>query len=143
LDELVVMENPTLHLAGQGERLINFIVDMIAFLVLWLVLSFGLLMFGLDQTFHDDTEDQRPIILAIILVPTFWGYYILTEFLFQRTLGKLLTKTKVVTKSGGKPTFLQILIRTLSRSIPFEYFSYLGTVNGIHDKLSGTRVIKE
>ncbi|MVM37941.1 hypothetical protein GO730_10615 [Spirosoma sp. HMF3257] len=70
------------------------------------------------------------------------GYYILTELLFQRTLGKVLTKTKVVSLTGDKPSLLQIIFRTLSRSIPFEYLSYFVTVEGLHDKLSKTRVVK-
>lgn len=137
------MEDSRLDLARQGVRAINMIVDMISFFILWFLLSFGLMLLGFNQTYVDETGEQIPLIPIIIIVPTFWGYYILTKFLFQRTLGKLLTNTKVVTKTGDKPTLGQILGRTLSRSIPFEYLSYLVSVNGIHDRLSGTRVIRE
>ena len=136
------MDNDSLNLAGSGDRLINFIVDMITFILLWLIVSFILILIGFNQTYTDSTGETLPIIPMIIVVPTFWGYYVFAELLFQRTLGKLLTRTKVVTKTGDKPGFGQILGRTLSRSIPFEYFSYLFTINGIHDRLSGTRVIK-
>jgi uncharacterized RDD family membrane protein YckC len=136
------MEDSRLDLAKQGVRAINMIVDMISFFILWFLLSLGLMLLGFNQIYVDETGEQIPLIPMIVIVPTFWGYYILTEFLFQRTLGKLLTKTMVVTKTGGKPTFGQVLGRTLSRSIPFEYLSYLVSVNGIHDRLSGTRVIK-
>lgn len=101
------------------------------------------MLLGLDNIYIDEKGDKFPIISMIIAVPTFWGYYLLSEFLWQRTFGKILTRTKVVTITGGKPTFLQILGRTLSRSIPFEYLSYFVTMTGIHDRLSGTRVIKE
>ena len=137
------MEKSTLHLAGQGARLINSIVDMTSFLIVWFLLSLGLVLLGFGQVYTDESGEQMPIIPMIIIIPTFWSYYILTEFIFQRSLGKMLTKTMVVTKTGDKPTFQQILGRTLCRSIPFEYLSYLMTVNGIHDILSGTRVIKE
>ena len=39
---------------------------------------------------------------------------------FGRTVGKLVSGTRVVTESGDKPTTLQILQRTLSRMVPFE-----------------------
>lgn len=66
----------------------------------------------------------------------------MTEYTFRQTLGKVLTKAKVVSWSGDKPTLNQIIFRTLIRSIPFEYFSYLTTVEGIQDKLPETRVVK-
>ncbi len=101
------------------------------------------MLLGLENIYTDEKGAKIPVISTIIAVPTFWCYYILSEFLWQRTIGKLLTKTKVVTISGDKPTFLQILGRTLSRSIPFEYLSYFVSMSGIHDRLSGTRVIRE
>ena len=136
------MTDNNLNLAGQGQRIFNVIIDMVAFFVIWIVLTIGLMFWGLDQTYTDETGEQLPIVPLIILVPTFWGYYLLAEYKFQRTLGKVLTKTKVVSLTGDKPTLKQIIFRTLSRSIPFEYFSYLATVEGIHDKLSKTRVVK-
>ena len=68
------------------------------------------------------------------------------EAVFQRSPGKFLTGTKVVNESGGKPTFGQILGRSLCRFIPFEAFSFLfgdsSRVVGWHDKFSGTLVVK-
>jgi uncharacterized RDD family membrane protein YckC len=137
------MNTGTLEHAGRGIRFINMIVDMIAFFIIWLLISIVLIKLGLDQTNVDSSGESVPVIPMIIIIPVFWFYYILTEYTFQQTLGKLLTKTKVSTKSGDKPSILQILGRTLSRSIPFEYISYLFSANGIHDSLSGTTVIKK
>jgi uncharacterized RDD family membrane protein YckC len=136
------MTDNDLNLAGQGQRVFNVIIDMVAFFIIYFLLTIGLMLLGLDQTYTDETGEQLPIIPIIILVPTFWGYYFLTEYKFQRTLGKVLTRTKVVSLTGDRPTLKQVIIRTLSRSIPFEYFSYLATVEGIHDSLSKTRVVK-
>jgi uncharacterized RDD family membrane protein YckC len=86
------MEYSNLHLAGQGVRLINSIVDMISIFILWIILSLVLVLLGLDQVYTDESGEQFLITPMIILLPTFWTYYILTEFLFQRTLGKVLTK---------------------------------------------------
>jgi uncharacterized RDD family membrane protein YckC len=60
----------------------------------------------------------------------------------QQTLGKRITGTKVVNRFGGKPTIARIIGRTLCRSIPLEYLSFLVRNDGVHDLLSGTRVVK-
>ncbi len=135
------MEDFRLHLAGQWIRLANSIIDLISILVLWTLFTVGLVLLGVDQFYKDEQGQQIPLLPLVILLPTFWLYYLLTEFYFQQTLGKKITKTKVVTVTGDKPNFTQILGRTISRSIPFEYLSYLGTTSGIHDRLSGTRVV--
>ena len=141
------MKDYSLHLAKQELRFANSVIDMIAIFVLWILVSTLLILLGFDLHFEqitaDANEEKVSIIPYVIFIPIFWSYYLFTEHFYQRTLGKLLTRTRVVTKTGDKPTFGQILGRTLCRSIPFEYFSYLGSVNGIHDMLSGTRVIKE
>jgi uncharacterized RDD family membrane protein YckC len=69
------------------------------------------------------------------------GYYFLCEATTGRTVGKLVSGTRVVTESGGKPTTLQILQRTLSRMVPFEPFSFFGPSTGWHDRWSKTRVV--
>ena len=135
------IENQTL--AGQGARIINLIVDTITYLLIWIILSFILVLVGFDQTYADETGEPIPLIPFIILIPTFWGYYIVSESLFQKTIGKLLTKTTEVNTKGEKPSFGQIVGRTISRSIPFEYLSYLFTKRGIHDLISSTLVIKK
>jgi uncharacterized RDD family membrane protein YckC len=73
------------------------------------------------------------------------GYYLLFESIWNKTPAKFLTKTKVITKDGEKPSFKTILIRTLCRLIPFEAFSFLGSKNpvGWHDEISKTRVIDD
>ncbi|MGB4848612.1 MAG: RDD family protein [Saprospiraceae bacterium] len=129
-------------LATQSQRVLNVLIDMVSFLIIWFILSFLLIAFGFDQSYTDETGEQTPIIPLVLLLPTFWGYYLLSEYNYQQTIGKLLTKTKVVSITGEQPTLKQIIFRTLARSIPFEYFSFLADVVGIHDVISKTRVIK-
>ena len=135
------MEQSNYTTANQGLRLANFIIDTFAYLTIWIILTVILMIMGLDQTYTDNTVEEIPLIPMIIIIPSFWGYYIICEYFTQKTLGKLITKTVVVNTSGKKPSFGQILGRTLSRSIPFEYLSYIFTRNGIHDLLPKTRVI--
>lgn len=72
------------------------------------------------------------------------SYYILFEYLTQTTIGKMLTVTKVVSKKGGRPSFYQIVIRSLARLIPLESLSFLGARSvGWHDEISGTLVVDD
>lgn len=68
-------------------------------------------------------------------------YYLLTEYTFAQTPGKLIGSNYV---SGlEKNRFKTVLIRTLCRFIPLEGFSFFGMYGkGWHDKLSKTSVIK-
>ncbi len=73
----------------------------------------------------------------------YFAYYLLCESLWQKTLGKVITKTKVVDREGKKPSFLKILGRTLARHIPLEQLSFLFSSYpvGWHDSLSKTLVV--
>lgn len=81
----------------------------------------------------------------IVGIVCFFGYHLIFEALFQRTVGKMLTGTKVVSVDGGKASFRALLGRTLARYIPFEPLSFLfyGSypTKGWHDRLSGTLVV--
>jgi uncharacterized RDD family membrane protein YckC len=80
---------------------------------------------------------------SIVLFATMFVYYLGFEAALGETPGKLLTGTRVVTDSGGKPSFMQILSRTCTRFIPFEPLSFFGPeVYGWHDRLSRTRVVR-
>ena len=70
------------------------------------------------------------------------AYYMLFELFFNRTVGKFITKTIVVTEQGKKPDAKDILIRTLCPQIPFDALSYLFGRVGWHDSISKTRVIR-
>lgn len=73
-------------------------------------------------------------------------YYFIFEFTLQRTPAKFVTRTYVVRTDGHKPTFKDIFIRTLSRLVPFEPFSFLVKIDeakGWHDRWSKTCVVKD
>lgn len=135
--------------ASQGKRFINFIVDR--FVTYGLAYASGYAM-GLAYLYSrsDPTAPVPPETLTLINVADFvqsvfvaLGYYFVCEALWGRTLGKLLTGTRVVAANGGHPTLPQLLGRTFARIIPFEPFSFLDKNNpvGWHDSLSGTRVV--
>lgn len=69
-------------------------------------------------------------------------YYLTIEGLTARSIGKYVTKTKVVTHEGLRPDFGTIFIRTLCRLIPFNALSFLGeNGKGWHDSISKTYVV--
>ncbi len=70
-------------------------------------------------------------------------YYVPSEVLFGRTLGKLVTGTRVVTETGGPPTFAPVLTRTTTRLIPAESLTFFRKPSiGLHDRWSNTRVVR-
>jgi uncharacterized RDD family membrane protein YckC len=70
------------------------------------------------------------------------AYYFIFEVSMQSTPGKALLKRMVVDEYGNKPTTRQILIRSLSRTVPLEIFSCLSP-RGWHDTWSRTFVLRK
>lgn len=120
-----------------GFRLIQVAADMLV----WLVLAIVAVVL-LDHLLPTMGHFMINALAYSAMAGLFLGYYFTLEYFFQRTLGKLLTGTKVVDRNGGKPTGKVILVRTLARLIPVDFLSYLFVKNGIHDVLSRTKVVK-
>lgn len=68
------------------------------------------------------------------------------EAFFDRTPGKFVCGTRVVSERGTAPTLGQVVGRTFARWIPFEPFSVLfsedGDARGWHDSIAKTKVIR-
>ncbi len=113
----------------KGTRLANYLIDLLTIYILFFVV----LMIG--QLYNSEY-----LVLYIIM----FLYYLIFEATSGKTLGKMVTKTRVVSKDGTKPTFIKIVIRSLSRLIPFDAFSYLfGSELGMHDLFSSTKLLKD
>ncbi len=69
-------------------------------------------------------------------------YYTFFEGIFKRTPGKWLSLSKVVNKTGGKPFFWQIIIRSLVRVTVIDCFFIPFLDKPLYDYLSGTAVVK-
>ena len=129
----------------RGLRFANYLID----LLFLLALNFGfgmllgiILMLTSPETLEGmDTENPLLDYLFSFIISLL--YYTLIEGLTGRSIGKLITRTKVVMEDGSKLTFDAAVIRSLCRHIPFEAFSFLADdARGWHDTLSKTRVIK-
>ena len=104
-------------------RATNYITDFTLIYIIWY-----LIVYFFD--FYD---------LSFYVIMFF--YYLLMEISTGQTVGKMFTKTKVVKKDGSKPSFINILLRTLWRIVPIDMLSYLfGYERGMHDIFSSTRL---
>jgi uncharacterized RDD family membrane protein YckC len=114
-------------------RFIHFIVDTIVWLIIAAILTFPL----------NAKDDLQMLFGYLLLFISFMGYYTFMETKYQNTIGKFMTKTKVVNKNGSKPEVGDIVRRTFYRLIPFDRISFLFSPNGFHDRLSDTTIIKD
>ena len=125
---------------GSGIRFINFLIDFIVWLVLASIISF---IIGLFVPVTPENQGILTLFVYILFFASFISYYAIMEIKFQKTVGKFVTKTKVVTMNGEKPENGDIITRTFCRLIPFDRLSFLFVKNGIHDFLSKTKVVKD
>lgn len=125
--------------ANSLTRLTNFLIDNTICMVLIFMIEFIIRILV-----HPNNQNVTLVIINVLLIlGVFIAYYIILEIKFQKTVGKFITKTKVVKLNGKKPTNKDIITRTFCRFIPFDRFSFLLVKNGIHDSLSNTRVVND
>ena len=114
----------------------TFIVDYISYLCLSVAIGVGIaLVFGQEGI---DALERVPNLIVGMAIIT--AYYVFFEAIWGRTPGKFLMGTVVVTEHGEKPSFGQIIGRTLCRFIPFEPLSCLGE-RGWHDSIPKVLVV--
>ena len=124
------------QLATRLQRFGDLVIDTLAFIVVMaLVLIVGEF---LSPTFAETVAGDNLLVIVLMTV-----FYILFEFFLERTPGKLLTGTRVVTETGGAPGLQQCVVRSVVRLVPFEPLSFFGAPPlGWHDRWSRTRVIR-
>jgi uncharacterized RDD family membrane protein YckC len=128
--------------AGAGRRFLNLIIDMIIIYVISFLEGIILnVLFGSEVS-------KYICAIYIISLGTIFLYYYLFEYIFQKTIAKFITGTKIVLNDGARVNSKAVIIRTISRFIPFEAFSiYTGKDEEQkntwwHDRWSKTSVIK-
>lgn len=129
------IENNTV---GSQIRFVNFVID---FMVIFILYSLIVPVVETLLPLVNRTELSIYRIGSLVFFVAL--YYIPFEHKTQKTLGKIITKTKVVTFEGNKPELMDIISRTFCRLIPFDRFSFLYSRNGFHDAISRTKVIKD
>jgi uncharacterized RDD family membrane protein YckC len=146
-------------------RFLNFIIDFIGIYFLWWFTCYITIacfekFFGFDfynakrgmaevlpngKIYYEDRVNSIVffIIIASTLLVSIFCYYCILDFFFQKTLGKIVTRSSVVAENGEKATLRKIILRTICRFIPIDWISFIFYGNGIHDKLSKTKVISD
>ncbi|MGA2406061.1 MAG: RDD family protein [Bacteroidales bacterium] len=121
-------------------RFINFLIDMLAISIIAIIVI--IILKNYLPAFKEYSVQNNRLITFIL----YFSYYFIFELLASTTIGKLITKTKVVDiKSLNRPSVIKILVRTLSRFIPLEGLSILlnDKKQIWHDQISGTTIIKK
>jgi uncharacterized RDD family membrane protein YckC len=131
--------------ASASKRFLNTIIDTIAFLIIFVLVNIIVTIISKFMFLSGDkvADDFIAAISGTVLFGVCVLFY-LSGKLTGKSIGKFITKTRVVSENGEKPAFLNIVGRSFARLIPFEAFSFLGTSRvGFHDSLSKTRVIND
>ncbi len=131
IDEKGTLAEPLVD-ADSGKRFLNLIIDIGVIIVLIAVFN--------KIIYHHSIFSYLGMFKILDIAVVFAYFYGLENSLGQ-TVGKMITKTKVVNLDGGKPTTQQMLVRTFSRAIPLEPVLIIGG-KWLHDSLSQTRVVK-
>ena len=139
--------------ADKGQRLANYIIDLIFVYVIIFVVGFIVGIFYYSSRSIEQYNEYTPtsgnqdgavqLLLYLAFLVSFIIVYTLLEGgLKGKTIGKYITKTRAVKLDGSKITWKDALLRSLSRIVPFEPFSGLGD-NLWHDSWTNTMVVKE
>lgn len=129
---------PTYVSAPLAKRAVNYFIDIIVSSFIILFIS---IYFELEITTQKGEMTKEGMIIMFITISL---YYFIFEFLFGKTIGKIITRTKVISTDGNRATILQCAIRAASRLLPLEQFSGL-LMNGVfwHDSIPKTLVVED
>lgn len=136
------------HRASSTQRFFNYVIDIIFYWVIMFVINVFLALFPVLDLFANTGVAYGSLGFAWIL-SFLWSsflialYYFIVESIGKgRTLGKLITGTKVAREDGAAFTTVDILKRSLVRIIPFNALSGLGSeCIPWHDRWTNTLVI--
>jgi uncharacterized RDD family membrane protein YckC len=131
ISEYSVLNRVNSQKASILKRMLNFIIDTGIIIVL--------------MYFFYVTLSELPRLFTKFIILIYFGYYIYFEHKFQKTIGKYITKTKLVNIDGEKATMTQIVQRTFSRLLPFDPFTFFFPKRDMefHDVFTNTKVIND
>ncbi len=121
--------------ASKANRFANNFIDTIVFY--FLIFLHAMILDGWLGIIPEGGSDWFVIYFFVFYVL----YHFIFEYLFGKTPGKFITKTKVIDVDGNKPDFKTLLVRNFSRLIPFDALSFLLSDRGWHDSISKTHVV--
>ena len=147
--ELVVL---SYTIAGIGSRVYAGFIDLLA--CLGLLLGVGLAMAVLDVGMGAAISAWGQAILVLAGFAVFWGYFVISEWLFDgQTLGKRQLGLRVVRDGGYSLGFASAATRNIMRAIDMQplFFYLVGITSAVLSKrgkrlgdiVAGTVVIQE
>ncbi|MFK7972690.1 MAG: RDD family protein [Bacteroidia bacterium] len=130
-------------LADKGQRFVNYLIDYIVLAVASNGLEFVLNQIIMEVPFDSSVLLAVYSFFIVILVNIF--YYAAMEMNTGKTIGKMVSRTRVVNKDGGPISWGQALGRSASRLVPFEQLSIFFSNENLcwHDTWTNTRVIRD
>jgi uncharacterized RDD family membrane protein YckC/tetratricopeptide (TPR) repeat protein len=136
--ETIKITNPEFYKASRSVRFVNFLIDS---LIVNMMLAYCIGFISSWLGFKTNLIAEHPYIFGVSLM---FSSYFIQEYFWGITIGKLITRTRIVNSLGGKPTAWEIFLRTVLRFIPFEPISFLSSnKRGWHDTISDTYVIND
>ena len=129
-------------------RFINYFIDFACCALIMWFLFFGFLLFkyfvlgtSLEES-YEQVAINNPLIERIFILLMYGLLMFLIEFATKgRSLGKLITGTKVIKTDGSELKINDLLKRNFIRAVPFDQLSFMGS-KGWHDNFSDTAVVR-
>ena len=134
---------PQLVQANTGKRLANYFIDLVAFYAFFFLAAVAYFIASPDAARDGGFGSEKEYLIRLFAFLLYGLFIGLVEAIFKgRSIGKLITGTKVVNEDGSDISFSTALARGFSRIIPFEPFSALGNPSyPWHDRWNKTNVI--
>ncbi|MBL7803088.1 MAG: RDD family protein [Saprospiraceae bacterium] len=126
--------------ASSGQRFANYIVDQI---VLYILSGIGGVVLGTLSPSIVEDETGLNFVSIFIAIAISLAYYTFMEGSTGKSVGKYVTGTRALTEDGEPLPMNKAFVRSLCRLIPFEAFSFLGSIRGWHDTISKTMVVRD
>ncbi len=142
LDDVVY----TFTQASSSKRFVNWLVDRLALYLVWTYLLHKASVALLTEIYEYTHSRQLLYFFAYVFTITFFVFTlaILESVTGGKTLGKLVTGTRAVNQDGSRISSKTAILRCLSRLVPLEAFSALGSPSfPWHDRWTNTYVIDE
>jgi uncharacterized RDD family membrane protein YckC len=130
--------------ANGGKRFANYFIDLVGFYVFMYLFSYVLIEINYELAVMIYGESDGFDLVGRLITLLFYGMYmgLLEAVTKGRSLGKLITGTVAVNEDGSRISGQTALLRGLSRAVPFNAFSALGTPpHPWHDRWTKTYVV--
>ncbi|WP_315819493.1 RDD family protein [Paraflavitalea speifideaquila] len=124
-------------------RFVNYVIDLLSFYTIVIICIILIALTAYGSKVFQVIESMSDISDFVLLHVLYGIYMLLVEGVFKgKTLGKLITRTRVVHLRTDSFSWRDAFRRGCMRMIPLEYFTAC-VGSPFHDQWTETRVIKE